>query len=158
MKQLLFTIALFFSITTALTQTNFKLSAQGQFFALSVKNLSESSQWYQQNLCFEKINNMIGKDSSSMTEVLKSGNIVIEIQQQKNAISKDEFKKQPDFLWHGIFKVGIYVSSIDDVIAQLKSKNVSTLIGPVTDSHNKIKFFMVRDNNRNIIQFFEAMK
>lgn len=158
MKIFLFTIPMLFNLNTAFTQTNFKLSSHGQFFALSVKNLSESSQWYQRNLGFEKINSMIAKDSSSMTEILKSGNIVIEIQQQRNAISKDEFKKQPDFLWYGIFKVGIYVTSIDEVIAQLKLNNTALMMGPITDTDNKIKFFMVRDNNRNVIQFFETLK
>lgn len=82
----------------------------------------------------------------------------MDITQQKNAISKEEFKKQPDFLWHGIFKVGIYVRSIDEVISQLKLKNIPIMMGPVTDDNNQIKFFMVRDNNQNIIQFFETLK
>jgi hypothetical protein len=121
-------IAPFFILFTAAGQSvpqgpDIDLSAQGQFFALSVKSLDETSQWYQRNLGFKVSKRMIAKDSSSMTEILKSGNIVIEIVQQKKSISKDEVKRQPDFLWHGIFR-----------------------------------FFMVRDNAKNIIQFFETMR
>lgn len=157
MKHLLI-IAQVFILTNAYSQNNFKLLSQRQFFALSVKNLDETTEWYQRNLGFEKINRMIAKDSSSINEILKSGNIIIEIQQQKNAVSKDEFRKQADFLWHGIFKVGIYVSSIDEVIAQLKLNNTALMMGPITDTDNKIRFFMVRDNNRNVIQFIETLK
>jgi uncharacterized glyoxalase superfamily protein PhnB len=158
MKYIVLTAALLLFFTTAFTQTSFKLSAQGQFFALSVKNLEESSQWYQQNLGFEKINRMTAKDSSVITEILKSGNIVIEMAQHRTAISKDELKKQPDFLWHGIIKVGIYVNNLQDVITQLKSKNIPLMMRPFTDTENKIKFFMVRDNNQNTLQFFERLK
>jgi catechol 2,3-dioxygenase-like lactoylglutathione lyase family enzyme len=138
--------------------SGFDLSPSGQFIAISVRNLDETIAWYQRNLGFVILQRMAAPDSSSRTAILTNNSIVIEVMQQKNGISKDDFKKQADFLWHGVFKTGFYVTSIQRVLDQLEKNGVPIFIGPVTDNKSKLKYFMVRDNERNILQFLESLE
>lgn len=158
MKILLILFALIVMQSGVHGQQNYSLQTEGQFIGISVKDGGKTSDWYQKVFGLSLLERIVQPDSSAITHILKGDKLVIELVQQRNSESKNDYKRLPDFAWRGIFKVGIYVKDIDALVSHLAALNITLFIPLRTDTKFKIKYFMMRDCEGNLLQFFQNIE
>ena len=125
------------------------------FFALSVADVDATAQWYQENLGLHLTQEMSAPDGSARVKILEGGGLVLELLQHSQAISIKKYV--PDFnqgfLLQGIFKVGFFTDDLAGWAQRLEDKQVVFVVPSTTDAAGR-QFFIVQDNNGNLLQFF----
>ena len=131
-----------------------RMTAAGAFFALSVPDLQASSKWYSEKLGLKVVVEPPKSDKTAVV-VLEGDGIIVELIQHDDAqpLTKVAPKVESTILVHGVFKTGIVVQDLDQVIALLKQRGVPIAIGPFPAQGKQKANLIIRDNAGNLIQF-----
>jgi catechol 2,3-dioxygenase-like lactoylglutathione lyase family enzyme len=147
-------VALLLASRPAIAATEPRLAAVGAFFALSVPDLPASAKWYSEKLGLRVAMEPPKTDKTAVV-VLEGDGIVVELIQHDDAqpLTKAAPKVESTILVHGVFKTGIIVQDLDQVIALLKQRGVPIAIGPFPAQGKQKANLIIRDNSGNLIQF-----
>ena len=129
------------------------------FIAIIVPEVDASAQWYVDNLGFEIIKTNEYPDYGMKAKILRTGDFQIEMFEHKDAIDPNEFipDEENKMLQHGLFKYGFITSNAEELLNQLKGKNVPIYREMYEDVEFGYKYFFVKDYSGNIIQIFEKL-
>ena len=128
----------------------------GSFFALSVPDVETSSKWYADKLGLKVAMQMAKSKDGPAVRILVGGGLIVELIEVEKAVplSKAAPAISATELVHGIFKAGVIVDDLDQVIALLKARDVAIFLGPFPARENSMRNLIIRDNDGNLIQFF----
>lgn len=131
----------------------------GAYFAISVRDLNASAQWYKQKLGFHEVKQSASRDGSSRAIILETDGVLLELVHSKRAVSPRALIKgyKDAYQIYGVFKVGLMVQDADHTLERLKANGVQIANGPYTDDALRVRSFFVRDNEGNIIQFLSRI-
>jgi|SRR5271167_338140 len=127
---------------------------------ISVPNAQEAAAWYEQKLGFKRE----GSDKASSGPVFiveDRPGIAVELLQFEGSFSIR--RSNPDYdtasgKLQGIMKIGFAVDNLEAALADLKRKEVR-VIQEITELKSfNVKFFLIADNNGNVIQVFQNRK
>ena len=119
----------------------------GAFFALSVPNMAESVQWYQEKLGLKVV--MEVKTGPEVT-VLEGGGLIVELIRVPDSRPRPE----PSVSTLGVFKAGFLVKEYDSAVAELRARGVTIAFGPFPAQNGQRANVLIRDNAGNLIQLF----
>jgi catechol 2,3-dioxygenase-like lactoylglutathione lyase family enzyme len=132
----------------------------GSFFALLVPSTEESARWYHDYLGFTVVRKSDGPNGASRTIMLEQNCVLLEIIATRDSFALQQVTpKKPNTL-QGIRKVGFVVDreTFDALYRGLQQKK-ATFVGDVfVDDGLKMRSFLIRDNNGNLVQFFSPVK
>jgi catechol 2,3-dioxygenase-like lactoylglutathione lyase family enzyme len=131
------------------------IGATGAFFALSVADIDASARWYSDKLG-TKVTMREPNTNGAAVAVLEGDGLIVELIQHDAAKPLNTVApnvKDPLYV-HGIFKVGVIVSDFEKTLSALKTRNVEIAFGPYPARPGQRANVIVRDNARNLIQFF----
>jgi catechol 2,3-dioxygenase-like lactoylglutathione lyase family enzyme len=120
------------------------------FFAVSVADVEKSAQWYKDALGFTLTDQQDAEDGAFRVRILQCGGVILELMQLKDASAAP--KATPV---HGISKVGIMISSVDALVADLKSRKIDIFMGPFPAKPRQLRNFLLKDGDGVLLQFFE---
>ena len=121
----------------------------GAFFALSVADLTASSNWYRDKLGLEIVMQVPVQNGIGVT-VLEGGGLTVELIQ--NAQARPPVGDPQ--LVHGYFKSGMIVKDFDRTLATLRERGVEVAFGPFPASESQRANAILRDNAGNLLQLF----
>jgi len=157
-------LLIFFSLSIAANaQTNDAQEFQVKLLAISVSDINTSIDWYQK-LGF-KLEDAIQEypDYNLQIAFLKQGDFYLEILEQGGALKASELLPSEDSYLGGIFKLGFSVQNIQRLYDDLKPQEdiaFLTSIGDLPPSNLPIdwpnQYFLIRDPDGNMIQFFDG--
>ena len=133
--------------------------ANGSFFAISVPNVELSSRWYQEKLGFKVVKRSQSPDGLSRAIIVRLQDAVVEIVQHHDSTAPLKLlpgMKGPHLI-QGVFKVGFFVNDAEDLYARLKKQKFEFIGGLFEDKEMRLKSFLIKDNNGNILQFFTPL-
>ncbi len=130
---------------------------KGAFFAASVADLDASSKWYADKLGLKVIFRSPKTQGSAVT-VLQGGGLTVELLADDAAVPLATAAPQitRDYRVHGIFKAGIFVEDWPGLLAKLKQRSIPIALGPFEARDGQPANLLIRDNDGNFLQFFEA--
>jgi catechol 2,3-dioxygenase-like lactoylglutathione lyase family enzyme len=128
----------------------------GSFCALLVPNAQESARWYRDYLGFSVTRSAEGPNGASRTIVVEQKGVLLEIIEARDSFALQRVTRRRANRLQGIRKFGIVVDGKDfEALHRSLAEKEATFIGDVfTDDGLKMKSFIVRDNNGNLVQFF----
>lgn len=131
----------------------------GAYFAISVRDLKASSDWYKQKLGFREVKQSASRDGLSRAIILETDGVLLELIHHKRAVAPRALIKEYKGAYqiHGIFKVGLLVQDADHTLQRLKANGIPIANGPYTDEELHMRSFFIRDNDGNIIQFLSRI-
>lgn len=135
------------------------LAVQSAFVGLSVSDMDASERWYREKLGLKVASRAARSDANKSAMVLlQGGGLTVELVRHDDAVPLGTLRTGPGgaLFVHGIFKVGVFVTNYDDVLAKLRARNVPIVIGPFPDRPDQPANFMIRDNAENYIQVLRA--
>ena len=133
-------------------QKNSLPETDGAFFAISVKDLDESVNWYTKHLGFTVVSK--GGNDQRKGALLTRPGTVLEIGEFSSAIQRNELRTDLEsHEIHGIFKIGFTTKDIDAMFEQLKDSDVEIFF-QIVDASDGNRTFGIKDLEGNIIQFF----
>ena len=90
--------------------------------------------------------------------LLQGGGLTVELVRHDDAVPLGTLRTGPGgaLFVHGIFKVGVFVTNYDAVLAGLRARNVPIVIGPFPERPDQPANFMIRDNAGNYLQILAA--
>jgi catechol 2,3-dioxygenase-like lactoylglutathione lyase family enzyme len=127
---------------------------------VSVPNAQEAATWYEQKLGFKR-GGSDKTDNGTTLIVEESPGIAVELLQFDGSFSIR--RSNPDYdtvsqKLQGIVKIGFAVDNLEAALADLKRKKVR-VIREITELKSlNVKFFLIEDNNGNLIQLFQTKK
>lgn len=148
-------LALSFSI---LAQTNSDANIKPYFTAIIVSDISNSIDWYTQNLGLE-VKNQIENEARGFKQAnLGKEGMAIELIELNSAVAPQELMEDSPkgTKLTGFFKVGFSISQFDDTIERLKDSGVTFHGDVVKDPVSSQKMVVLKDPDGNRIQLFEA--
>lgn len=128
----------------ALPETN------GAFYAISVQDIDKAITWYTKHLGF-KLASQGGNDVRKGALLTRSG-AVLELGEFVGATARD-----PNIASHevyGIFKLGFTTTRLDETFEFLEQSGVEVFF-PIVTTPDGNRTFGVKDQEGNILQFFE---
>ena len=158
MKQ--FGVLMLLAVSLIGTPRETKVEALGKpsasFCAVMVPNAVESARWYEENLGFSKVRTSDEPNGVSRIILLEQEGAMLEIMQVHDSFAFDSVSKKPHDRLDGIQKFGFLVEKevFDRIHRNLEEKKASFVGGVFTDSGMKMRTFIVRDHDRNMVQFF----
>jgi len=130
---------------------------QMSFSALIVKDIDQSISWYHEMLGFEVVNRNESQERGFKQANLKSGNMFLELIELASAVVAEDVV--PDYsdrtLLRGIFKIGFSVGDFDRCLGMFRDRDVEFVGDVLTDPVLGVRMFIIRDPDRNRLQFFE---
>jgi glyoxalase/bleomycin resistance protein/dioxygenase superfamily protein len=127
----------------------------GSFFALSVADAEASAKWYAEKLGLGVAMQLAKTKDSPAIRVMAGGGLIVELI-ETDALPPGKAAPvvaSPERS-QGIFKVGIVVENLDQIIAVLKTRDVPLFLGPFPAKENGMRNLIIKDNAGNLIQFF----
>lgn len=156
---LTFGIVLGISVSGAENHTAPPLEVQPFFFALSVKNVEKSSEWYERVLGFREVRSIDLEDRGTRLRLMRLDRGSLELVELSEAQSFPEvapdLKKR--YLAHGVFKIGFEVRDLDEAIAGLDALKVKLRGDAFTEADGSMRSAQVEDPDGNIIQLFQIL-
>jgi hypothetical protein len=130
--------------------------SEGTFFALSVADSAAMAQWYQEKLGLRILSSGEAPNKIAKFALLEGKGILIELIQHSKASARSVVAPSvtDPYQIHGIFKVGLIVSNLDEVYAGLKRQNVPIAYDLMPAKDVPMRSFSVRDPEGNLLQFF----
>ena len=124
--------------------------------ALMVPDAVESARWYEENLGFSKVRTSDEPNGVSRIILLEQEGAMLEIMQVHDSYAFDSVSKKPHNRLEGIQKFGFLVEKgvFDRIHQGLEEKRASFVGGVFTDTGMKMRTFIVRDHDGNMVQFF----
>ena len=125
--------------------TNFKLTPL--HYAISVQDLDESINWYNNILGFTLIDKTYVEPAHSQCATMRNGSFEMEIFRHDDTRPMTEARLDPDKnpQDQGPQHICFRVDDLDGFIEEVKSKGVKILIGPVMMGTTKL--YYIADNN-----------
>lgn len=124
--------------------------------AISVPDINASVDWYQRILGFRKISQSDLSNGVSIAMIERNG-IIIEFLKVPNQQSMPMLNQDPpkhlQFL--GVKNLTLWVDNMDETVRELKSKNIPFIWEARTLPEVGTRVTMIRDNNNNLITFWE---
>lgn len=125
---------------------------------ISVPEAQEAATWYEQKLGFKRG----GSEKTSSGTVLiveERPGFAVELLEVEDSFSIH--RSNPDYdaasgKLQGMVKLGFAVDDLESALAELKRKEVRVLREITELQSLNVKFFLIADNNRNVIQIFQA--
>ena len=128
-------------------------------FGISVPNLEDAVQWYQEKLGFHILKQFDIAELKMRGVFLGVNGIQLEIveraESQPNPASPSSAADQ--LLLQGIKYIAFAVNDVDSVAANLKQHGVEIAWEPSTFEHLKFRFCHVKDNNGNLIKIVQEL-
>jgi len=124
------------------------VGARGGFFALSVRDLQSTVNWYTQKLGLKSVMTIPRTGRIAGGAALEGDGILVELIQHEDAKARVGVPE----LTHGIAKAGVIVTDFDRTVAALKARGVEITSGPYPARPNMRANLMFRDNEGNYIQ------
>jgi len=139
-------------------------SIKPSLVAISVANIDETIKWYQDNLGFVVKEKKDFPQFSLRIAFLELNGFEMELIEEKKSVSLPMIQKclpeaEDGTKIQGFVKLAFTAEDVEALATRLKSKGVRFQMD-ITKSNRKegVKFFIVRDNNGNWVQFFEKSK
>lgn len=126
---------------------------------ISIVNLDESINWYQNVLGFKVVQHLEYPNFSTRGVFLESHGIEIELVESKGLIRS--MRQDPPLrhlLIQGISQLSFRVRDLEDAAERLKRRSISIVFGPAESKELKLKAFFIRDNDGNLIEFVERSR
>ena len=123
-------------------------TARGSFFALSVRDLQASINWYSQKLGLRSVMTIPRTGRIAGGAALEGDGIMVELIQHEDAKARVGVPE----LTHGIAKAGVIVADFDRAVAALRARGIEITGGPYPARPNMRANLMFRDNEGNYIQ------
>jgi hypothetical protein len=141
-------------VNTAFGQQSTSFQVDPYFYAIIVKNIDSSVNWYQFVLGL-KTKFLPGTPQGIRVAILESPQIVLEIIENNAWLDPKEYLKgKPEGTrLHGYFKIGFKVTAMDSFIEHLNKLNIS--IPRIYKDDSGKRNFLVEDPDKNLVQFFE---
>ncbi|MEP0986640.1 VOC family protein [Ekhidna sp.] len=163
MKKLFCLISLVVSISTycqsteaGKRQNDVFQSLQPSFFAIVVKDIEQSIEWYNNNLGFELANKTESKERGFVIANMTSSITQLELIELKGSMSLSEASKLSGASkLEGLFKIGFKTSFFDDYVQLLKKNNVNFHGDVVNDPNSGLRMVIIKDPDGTRIQLFE---
>jgi predicted enzyme related to lactoylglutathione lyase len=125
---------------------------------ISVPNADQAATWYEQKLGFKSYGAAQTPDGTTAI-VVERGSFAVELLQYKDSFSIRRFQPQYNSAsgkLQGISKFAFAVNDLEAALAQLKRQGVH-IVREITDVKGMgVSFFLIEDNNGNVIQIFQA--
>jgi catechol 2,3-dioxygenase-like lactoylglutathione lyase family enzyme len=123
-------------------------TARGAFFALSVRDLQATVNWYSQKLGLRNVMTIPRTGRIAGGAALEGDGILVELIQHEDAKARVGVPE----LTHGIAKAGVIVADFDRAVAALRARGIEITGGPYPARPNQRANLMFRDNEGNYIQ------
>ncbi len=122
--------------------------------ALSVPNLEETIQWYQDKLGFRTTLRRELTQFSTQQAFLELNGFRIEFFERENSARTQHSPTNvpDDLLVQGYKHIAFAVNDIDAVAAELKQRSVEVVLAPMVDEEIRLKICFIKDNNGNLIE------
>jgi catechol 2,3-dioxygenase-like lactoylglutathione lyase family enzyme len=124
-------------------------TAQGGFFALSVRDLSATVSWYTEKLGLRSVMTVPRTGKIAGVVALEGNGITVELLQHDDAAARHGAAPE---LTRGIAKAGVIVADFDRTVAALRARGVEIISGPYPPRPTMRANLMFRDNEGNYIQ------
>lgn len=124
-------------------------TAQGGFFALSVRDLSATVSWYTEKLGLRSVMTVPRTGRIAGVVALEGNGITVELIQHDDATAPNGTAPE---LTRGIAKAGVIVTDFDRTVAALRARGVEIISGPYPPRPTMRANLMFRDNEGNYIQ------
>lgn len=125
--------------------------------ALSVADSRTTAKWYQDKLGFTLLNSKEYPEFGTKISFLKLNDFRLELIEDVNSTPQKRDTPPKHTLIQGMAQFSFTIDNMDEVAEQLKAKNVDFAWGPIAYEDLGLKFLFVRDNEGNLIQFFEML-
>jgi catechol 2,3-dioxygenase-like lactoylglutathione lyase family enzyme len=147
--------------TTAVTPkpASAAISARPQqmFVGLSVADLAKSEAWYRDVFGMQQV--FATQFDGGAVSVLECEWLMIELLHQKAARPMQErLPDTPNYLVHGVFKLGVFVPDLDAVLAQLDARGTKPASQIYDDKNSKTRNVFVTDPEGNRWQLFQRTR
>ncbi|HEX6316456.1 MAG TPA: VOC family protein [Gemmatimonadaceae bacterium] len=124
-------------------------TAQGGFFALSVRDLAASVAWYTEKLGLRSVMTVPRTGKIAGVAALEGNGLLVELLQHDDAVARNGASPE---LTRGIAKAGVIVTDFDRAVAALRARGVEITSGPYPPRPAMRANLMFRDNEGNTIQ------
>ena len=130
---------------------------RGAFLALSVPDADAAARWYSEKLGLKIIMRPPSQGDVRMI-ALAGGGLMVELIEQSGAAPLSQVAPQirHETMVLGLFKAGVFVDDWDGLVTGLKARGVPIAMGPFPATAEQRANLIIRDNNGNLIQFFES--
>jgi catechol 2,3-dioxygenase-like lactoylglutathione lyase family enzyme len=126
---------------------------QGAFFALSVRDLDASIQWYAEKLGLRVVSRMAHEAIKGA--IMEGNGLEVELMSHPSAVGPaDPMDTNAKILSRGIMKAGIRIANFDETITALRSRGVTIALGPFPARKDQRANALIVDNSGNLIQLF----
>jgi uncharacterized glyoxalase superfamily protein PhnB len=122
-----------------------------------VKNVEQAARWYESNLEFKTYKKMEFPEYDSLKiYFLRQENFEIELVEKKTSfplkkvMPEYDINKEP---LEGFCKIAFRIKDIKLVYEKMKKNGVKEIMPITYDKELKVEFFIVEDNDGNMIQF-----
>ena len=128
-----------------------------QFVGLSVADLAKSEAWYRDVFGMKPV--FETKFDGGAVSVLETDWLMIELLHQDAAKSLEQVSPNtPNYLVHGVFKLGLFVPDLDARLAALAKHDIKPASQIYVDKANKTRNVFIQDPDGNRWQLFERTK
>lgn len=129
-------------------------------FGISVANLKETIDWYSEKLGFTLAHRYEIAGLNAQVAFMKLNDFRIEIFELKDSSAMPQSSRDlaTDLRIAGLKHIAFSVNNIEEVVADLKSRNVEFVgeIGEVPNSNGE-KYIFFRDNNGILIELYQPL-
>jgi catechol 2,3-dioxygenase-like lactoylglutathione lyase family enzyme len=125
------------------------LGARGAFFALSVRDLAASRDWYASTFGMHVALATPGTASTPAFALLEGDHLLVELIQSGPSAPQSN---RPPGTVPGLFKAGMLVDDLDSAVAVLRARHVEIAFGPFPVRSDQRSNVIVRDPSGNLIQ------
>jgi methylmalonyl-CoA/ethylmalonyl-CoA epimerase len=141
----------------ARVEPSFLNSLSPHHVALSVPNLEETIQWYQDKLGFTMTLRRELPQFSTRQAFLELNGFQIEVFERENSTrtQPSPVNVPDDLLTQGYKHIAFTVDDIDAIATELKRRNVEVALEPVTDEELGLTICFIKDSNGNLIELVQ---
>lgn len=127
--------------------------------ALSVPNLEETIQWYQNKLGFTATLRRELPQFSTRQAFLELNGFRIEVFEREGSTRTypSPVNVPDDLLSQGYKHIAFTVNDVNTIAAELTQRNVEIALEPVADKELGFTVFFIKDNNGNLLEFIQTL-
>ncbi|MBD3885767.1 VOC family protein [Phormidium tenue FACHB-886] len=132
---------------------------QPHHIALSVPNLDETIQWYQDKLGFTTTLRRELPQFSTRQAFLELNGFRIEVFERENSARtlQSPVNVPDDLLTQGYKHIAFAVDDINAIARELQQRNVEFALEPVADEELGLIVCFIKDNNSNLIELVQEL-
>ncbi|MBP7868023.1 MAG: VOC family protein [Acidobacteria bacterium] len=129
-------------------------------FALIVADLDAAAAWYARHLGFRVERRVEAAEAGVRVAFLDRDGFTLELIAKRGTVSVKEKQKaaKPETMVRGYLKLGFLVRDLDAWARRFSGAGVAFKIPITADKPTGTRFFLVEDNEGNVLQLFEKVK